>query len=169
MSLEKISDGSLVLPPYVDADGVQYPASIDEHFTDAELAARGWRRLAPGAPAKALLRHYAAQRRAEVAGAGIQVNIAEKGATPLTVWVATDQAGMLSLTTAVQLAQAAPKRIFQWASGAGVVDLTAAQIRAIGVAAGEHQQATYASLAEICAGIEAGAITSYDDICNWKW
>lgn len=169
MQLEKISDGFPVNPPYVGANGVQYPPSIADAFTDAQLAQIGGRRRAAAPPTKDALKAYASQLRAAKEAVGVTVDVAADGQPAQLVPAATDVAGQMAIAGAVQLATLDPTRSFDWVTATGAVELTGAQIVKIGVAVGALVQATYTALGDVYAKIESGEIATTAAIDAYAW
>ena len=115
------------------------------------------------------LKAVASVMRAQREGAGVQVNVADEGDPPLTVWAATTLQGQIAIAGAVQLASIEPTRVFPWVTSVGAVDLTGAQVVKIGLAVGAYVQATYAALGEVYGGIDVDAITTIADLNAWVW
>lgn len=78
--------------------------------------------------------------------------------------IATDRASQNMLTGAVLRAQMDANVTVKWKTVAGFVELSAAQIIAIGTAVGNHVEACFAKEADVAAGIAIGTITTTGQI-----
>lgn len=78
--------------------------------------------------------------------------------------IATDRASQAMLTGAVLRAQMDANVTVKWKTVAGFVELSAAQIIAIGTAVGNHVEACFAKEADVAAGIAIGTITTTGQI-----
>jgi len=112
------------------------------------------------APTAAELLAYAESHRDRVAARGVAVDLATEGQPPLVIHAATDVQGLIALNGAVSLAALAPAHVFDWAETSGPVQITAAQVRALGVAVGLYIQQTYTVLGALAAAIAAGTVTT---------
>jgi len=120
-------------------------------------------------PTAAQLSAYASAKQSTVAAGGISVNVAASGA-PQMVEVASDAAGCLNMSGAVQLASINPAQTFNWINANGsVVSLNATQILAMGVALGTFVQSTYTALGAVLAAIAAATITTTAQIDAFAW
>lgn len=104
------------------------------------------------APTKSELRAYTASVRYAKEIAGVVVN----GTT-----YPTDRETQAKLTAAVLLTQASPQAVLHWKVGDGsFVELDAAGLMTVAVAAGNYVQACFIKEAEIVSGIELGTVTN---------
>lgn len=78
--------------------------------------------------------------------------------------IATDRASQNMLTGAVLRAQMDSNVTVKWKTVTGFVELSAAQIVAIGTAVGNHVEACFAKEADVAAGIAIGTITTTGQI-----
>lgn len=108
----------------------------------------------------ALLMSYVSAKHRSVAYNNVTVN---------GVIVSTTADGRVDLAGAVQLAQLVPGHVFDWVCVTGPVQLTAAQVTALGVAVGQWVQAVYAVYGQIVTGINDGTITTTAQIDAASW
>jgi len=107
---------------------------------------------------------YAAKKRNQVASGGITVNVGTVDA-PINVEASTDVDALVLLQGAFLVGQANPSQSFQWVQSTGVsVTLTAAQITTMFVAVTAFVQATFVTLGAVLAAINAGTVTTVDQI-----
>lgn len=118
---------------------------------EAERVLRTWPVLAKQITAAELIA-YAAQRHQLALNSGVTID---------GVHVSTDAAGRVDMAGAVSLAQLVPTHTFDWVCMSGPVQLTSAQIIALGTAVGLHVQDTYTAYGQAVAGINDGTITSF--------
>lgn len=85
------------------------------------------------------------------------------------VWVSTTGNGRVDMLGAVSLAQLAPEHVFDWVNGATIIQLTAAQVIALGLAVGAWVQDNYTILGAVRADIALGNITTTAEIDAAAW
>jgi hypothetical protein len=85
------------------------------------------------------------------------------------VWVSTTGGGRVDMLGAVSLAQLAPEHVFDWVNGATIIQLSAAQVIALGLAVGAWVQDNYTVLGAVRAGIAAENITTTAEIDAAAW
>ncbi|WP_457798074.1 hypothetical protein [Methylocystis sp. S23] len=164
-----ISDNSPVYPPYVDADGYQYPENIIDLFSDERLAQLGWKRPPPPAPTKDELKAYAYDRRKAKSRATIMVAIPQASGPAIAVPFLCSADNIEDLAKAERRARRDPDYIFTWARAAGTLELTATQVLAIADGVDDFTQATFVALAEIYTGIDAGGVETRAEIDAYPW
>ncbi len=108
----------------------------------------------------ALLMSYVSAKHRSVAYNSVTVN---------GVIVSTTADGRVDLAGAVQLAQLVPGHVFDWVCVTGPIQLTAAQVAALGVAVGQWVQAVYTVYGKIVTGINDGTITTTAQIDAASW
>lgn len=138
-----------------------FPQSLIDAMVEVEsgTVGEGWAYsdgiFTPPPPVPVNLSDYAANLRYEKETGGIAIN---------GIAVATDRASQAMLTGAVLRAQMDSNVTVKWKTVAGFVELSAAQIIAIGTAVGNHVEACFAKEADVAAGIAIGTITTTGQI-----
>ncbi|MBZ9939122.1 DUF4376 domain-containing protein [Mesorhizobium sp. BR1-1-16] len=115
---------------------------------------------APPAPDKASLAAYAAAKRWQIENGGITVAGAE---------IKTTQESQARITGAYAFAKDNPSEPIDFLSASGWVNLTSAEMIAIGQAAGVHVQTCFRISCAVDAAIDAGTITSFAAIDAAAW
>lgn len=103
---------------------------------------------------------YAADKRGRVETGGIVVN----GAA-----IDTSRDSQAMISGAFAYSQANPDKLIKFKAASGWTTLDAATVAAIATAVGDHVQACFAAEEEVAAAIEAGAITSIEEIDAADW
>uniref|UniRef100_UPI003017E1C0 DUF4376 domain-containing protein n=1 Tax=Kaistia sp. MMO-174 TaxID=3081256 RepID=UPI003017E1C0 len=116
----------------------------------------------PIAPTVANLLAYAAAKRFEVETGGVTV-----GGAPIR----TDEKSQNRVSGAAQLVANDPTLlVIDWEAQPGVwVEVSAADMKAIGIAVGRHVQACFSTLKAVQAAIHSGAITTTAEIDAAGW
>jgi hypothetical protein len=150
----------------VDDQGFQYPPNIATLWSDAELAAIGWKRPAPAMPSKASLRAYADMVEAVKNKQDITVNLTgDRRAVAATD--ADGRADILGVIAQLQIAGENATTVWHQTSGDITIDL--ADAIAIGNAVAGHRRSIVSARTQIDVMIESGAITSNAQIDAFNW
>jgi len=114
----------------------------------------------PLPPTQADLNDYANTKYAAQMAGGVNIG---------GVWVSTTGNGRVDMLGAVSLAQLAPEHVFDWVNGATIIQLTAAQVIALGLTVGAWVQDNYTILGAVRADIALGNITTTAEIDAAAW
>lgn len=114
----------------------------------------------PSAPSESQLLDYANAKYAAQMAGGVYVS---------GVWVNTTGGGRVEMLGAVSLAQLAPEHVFDWVNGSQTIQLSSAQVIALGLAVGQWVQDNYTVLGVVRADIASEDITSYAEIDAANW
>lgn len=127
-------------------------------YADGELFAPS----PPAPPGKAVLLDYAADKRWQVEKGGVDVGGAQ---------IRTDEKSQNRISGAALLALSdADLETIDWEAQPGIwIEVSAETMKAIGIAVGRHVQACFSTLMAVQAGIEAGTITTTEQIDAADW
>lgn len=112
------------------------------------------------APTIAKLKAYAAAKRYAIETGGVTID---------GVTVDTSRESQTMITGATAYVAANPDATITFKAVSGWVDLTAAQVTAIGAAVGAHVQACFTAEAAVDTAIDAGTITTTSEIDGYPW
>jgi hypothetical protein len=117
----------------------------------------------PPEPTKDDLVNYAYRKHQAIVAGGVTIDL-DGGAGKISILTDTDIGGRVNLSGAVQLSQLDPSMTFNWVQSSGIVTLKADQVETLGKAVGVWVQNTFTTLGEVISAINAGTITTYDQI-----
>lgn len=155
-------NGATLTPgrPFVE-NGIAYPANWLALATDDDLTAHGITKTEVADPAPT-----ADQVKASLVSAvwRKQVALFTAGVTVNGLIVSTTERGCVDLAGAVQLAERNPQQTFDFAGDMGKTSIDATTLLALAVTVGNWVQATYTAAGTLNAGIQAGTVTTVDQI-----